>query len=245
MAYGIWLSYNNQQEGFQLPVNPSSIEMSDGSKGQTYDIVELGEINVIKNPKLTTYRFSSIFPSPNARMYYEGDRYVDPLASAPILTSVQTDAASRIKVKTNPYVDYITRWMATKRPIRFVFTGDTFDLNVAASIEAFDWKEVAGSSGDIEYSLTLKKYVFYAARRVIVKAAASGGGKQLTKGASPRADEREKPKTYALRAGDTLWKVAKRVLGNGDRWREIQKLNGLTDAQLKTLAIGKVLKLPT
>ncbi|MFC6546142.1 LysM peptidoglycan-binding domain-containing protein [Cohnella cellulosilytica] len=126
----------------------------------------------------------------------------------------------------------------------FCFTGDTFDFNEAVSIESFDWKEAAGSSGDIEYSITLKKYVFYSAQRVTVKTAATGGSKQIVKAAKPRADEREKPKTYALRAGDTLWKVAKSVLGNGDRWREIQKLNGLTDAQLKTLAVGKVLKLP-
>lgn len=233
MAYGIWLSYNNQKEGFQLPVNPSSIEMSDGSKGATYDIVELGEINVIKNPKLTTYRFSSIFP---AQLY--------PFVDIPLLQSVTSANDSAVKVKINPYVDYITRWMATKRPIRFVFTGDTFDLNEAVSVESFDWKEAAGSSGDIEYTLTLKKYVFYAAQRVIVKTASSGS-KQIVKAAKPRADEREKPKTYALRAGDTLWKVAKSVFDNGDRWREIQKLNGLTDAQLKTLAVGMVLKLPT
>ncbi|MFC4305804.1 LysM peptidoglycan-binding domain-containing protein [Cohnella boryungensis] len=246
MTYGIWLSYNNQQEGFQLPLNPSSIEVSDGSKGATYDIVKLGEINVIKNPKLTTYRFSSIFPSPNARSYFVGDRYVDPLTSAPILTSARTGASDgSVKVKVNPYVDYLTRWMATKRPIRFVFTGDTFDINQAVSIESFEWKEAAGSSGDIEYTLTLKKYIFYAAKRVIVKAAATGGGNKIANADNPRADDREKPKTYTLRAGDTLWKIAKSVLGNGERWREIQKLNGLTDAQLKSLAVGKVLKLPT
>jgi nucleoid-associated protein YgaU len=135
--------------------------------------------------------------------------------------------------------------MATKRPIRFVFTGDTFDINQAVSIESFEWKEAAGSSGDIEYTLTLKKYIFYAAKRVIVKAAATGGGNKIANADNPRADDREKPKTYTLRAGDTLWKVAKSVLGNGERWREIQKLNSLTDAQLKSLAVGKVLKLPT
>jgi len=234
MAYGIWLSYNNQQEGFQLPVNPSSIEMSDGSKGQTYDIVELGEINVIKHPKLTTYRFSSIFPA---------QRY--PFVDVPLLQTLTSANESSVKVKTNPYVDYITRWMATKRPIRFVFTGDTFDINAAVSIESFDWKESAGSSGDIEYSLTLRKYVFYAARRLTVRPAAAGGGQNLTNADNPRPDDRERPKTYTLRAGDTLWKVAKSVLGNGSRWKEIQKLNGLTDAQLKTLKVGKVLKLPT
>lgn len=244
MTYGVWLSWNNQQESFQLPINPSSIEMSDGNKGQTYDVAALGEINVIKNPKLTTYRFSSIFPSPNSRGYTEGDKINDPIIGTPIITFVKFDDDDKRKVKTkmNPYVEYLTRWMASKRPIRFAFTGDTFDINEAVSIEAFDWKEVAGGNGDIEYTLTLKKYVFYAAQRVVVNQ--SGDTPQIIKIAGPRPDDRQTPKTYTMRAGDTLWKVAKTQLGDGARWQEIQKLNGITDAQIKVLPIGKVLKLP-
>ena len=235
MAYGIWLSFNNQAEGFQLPVNPSSIEMSDGSKGQTYDVAELGEINVIKNPKLTTYRISSIFP---AQKY--------PFVDGPILQSVFVDGEGELVkdgVKTNPYVWRLTKWMASKRPIRFVFTGDTFDINVAVSIEAFDWKEVAGSSGDIEFTLSLKKYVFYAAQRVTVNQP-PGGTPQIVKVAGPRPDDRQTPKTYTMRAGDTLWLIAKTQLGDGARWKDIQKLNGITDAEVKRLPIGMVLKLP-
>lgn len=230
MAYRIGLSWNNQQEGFQLPVNPGSIEISDGSKGQSYDVVELGEINVIKNPKLTTYRFSSIFP---------GQAY--PFVVEPILGSeIVYDLHALTNVKTNRYVHYLTKWMASRRPIRFTFTGGTFDLNVAASIESFDWQEIAGSSGDIEYSLSLRKYIFYAARRIT----ADPNSNQLITASAPRPDDRQAPKTYTMRAGDTLWKVAKTQLGDGARWREIQKLNGITDAQVRTLPVGKVLNLP-
>ncbi len=243
MTYGIWLSWNNQQEGFQLPVNPASIEISDGNKGQTYDVAELGEINVIKNPKLTTYQFSSIFPSPTARRYYAGNKFVDPLASGPIVSFVNfADVTPQVRVKTNPYVEYLTRWMESKRPIRFVFTGETFDINEAVSIEAFDWKEIAGSSGDIEFTLTLKKYVFYAAQHITVNQAS--GTQQIVKVAASRPDDRQPPKAYTMRAGDTLWKVAQTQLGDGARWREIQKINGITDAQIKALSVGKVLNLP-
>ncbi|WP_276358419.1 LysM peptidoglycan-binding domain-containing protein [Cohnella caldifontis] len=245
MTYGIHLSWNNQAEGFPLPVMPSSIEISDGNKGQTYDVAQLGEINVIKNPKLTTYRFSSIFPSPNARRYFTDHGYVDPLAIAPILLSKpEYSEDARHDVNTNPYVHLLKKWMASKRPIRFVFTGDTFDLNVAASIESFEWKEIAGSGGDIEYTLTLQKYVFYAARRVVALDPGNGSPR-LVRTAPARPNDRQPPKSYTMRAGDTLWKVAKTQLGDGARWREIQRLNGIADAQVKSLPIGKTLKLPT
>jgi len=218
--YGIWLSWNNQQQSFQLPVNPGSIEIGDGSNSTSYDIVGLGEINVIKSPKLTTYEFSSIFPA---------QRY-------PFVTASKVFAPRE-------YVDMIKGWMATKRPIRFVFTGPSFDINEAVSIESFDWKEIAGGGGDIEYTLKLKKYVFYEARRVNVRTD-QNGNQVLEKTSKPRSNERVTPKTYTLAPGENLWIVAKKTLGDGSKWREIQKLNGISDAQLRKLPVGTVLKLP-
>lgn len=222
--YGIWLSFNNQEEGFQIPVNPRSIEMSDGNKGATYDIAKLGEINVIKNPKLTTYSFSSMFPN-----------QVYPFVTADIL------------LQPKVYVEYIIKWMASNRPIRFIFTGASFDLNEAVSLEKFDWKEVAGSSGDIEYTLGLKKYVFYAAQNVSVVTQTQPNGTQtqvIQKEPKARENDRQPAKTHTLVSGESLWTVAKKGLGNGSRWKEIQQLNNISDAELKSLPIGKVLKLP-
>lgn len=35
--------------------------------------------------------------------------------------------------------------------------------------------------------------------------------------------------TYKVQKGDTLWSIAKRFLGDGNRFKEIQKANGMTD----------------
>lgn len=221
--YGIWLSWNNQQEGFQIPVNPGSIELSDGNKGKTYEVSGLGEINVIKDMKLTEYAFSSIFP---AQAY--------PFVSTNLL------------LQPKAYVEYILKWMATKRPIRFIFTGNSFDINTPASIESFQWKETAGRGGDIEYTIRLKKYVFYSAQRVVVipDPVIPQGAATIQKEPPTRENDREPPKTYTMVSGDTLWAVAKKNLGDGNRWPEIQRLNGITDAEIRRLPVGKVLKLP-
>lgn len=48
--------------------------------------------------------------------------------------------------------------------------------------------------------------------------------------------------TYTVQKGDTLWSIAQRMLGDGQRWREIQDLNpGLEPAKLK---VGAVIVLP-
>ncbi|MFX3636266.1 MAG: LysM peptidoglycan-binding domain-containing protein [Candidatus Pristimantibacillus sp.] len=213
--YTIWLSYNDQKTTFILPVNPPEIQISEGGGGKSYEVSGLGEINVIQSPKLTEISFESFFPATDYSFVVRSEELLAPVV----------------------YVQIITDWMERKLPIRFVFTGASFDLNIPVSIEKFEWKEVAGS-GDIEYSLAFKKYVFYGARPV--KLEKDKGQTQN----SERPSDKSKATTYKLVKGDTLIKVARKQLGKESRWREIQKLNAIPDSQLKKLQIGMVLKLP-
>lgn len=219
--YGIELSFNNKATRLAIPINPSSIDVGESGQGNTYNVAGLGEINVIKERKLSEYSFNGIFP---ARHY-------------PFVTVSELYAPDY-------YIEMIEYWLNQKRPIRFIMTSDSFDINTPASIESFDWREVAGSGGDIEYSIKLKKYVFYAARKIVQQVSNGGGAAQKVSATKPRPNDKQQPKTYTMVAGDSLWKVAQKQLGNGARWKEIQTLNGIKDADLKRLAAGKVLKLP-
>jgi LysM domain len=49
-------------------------------------------------------------------------------------------------------------------------------------------------------------------------------------------------RTYTVAAGDTLWAIAARLLGKGQRWSEIAEKNGIRDP--RALKIGTVLKVP-
>ena len=54
-------------------------------------------------------------------------------------------------------------------------------------------------------------------------------------------DTAETSKTYTVAKGDTLWSIAKRLLGKGERYCEIKALNGLMS---DTIKIGQKLCLP-
>ena len=49
-------------------------------------------------------------------------------------------------------------------------------------------------------------------------------------------------RTYTIRRGDTLWSIANREYGNGQRWRDIAQANPSIDPQ--RLAIGQEILLP-
>ncbi|MDP9700614.1 LysM peptidoglycan-binding domain-containing protein [Paenibacillus polysaccharolyticus] len=232
MSYSIQLSFNNRAEYIFFPVIPESIEFSDAGDGSTFNVSRLGEINVIKSPKLREVSFSGIFPADYSPYHYKYD---------------VKDPKVKNEFYRDPYeyVKDIIRWMQTGRPVRLIFSSERYTVNMAVSIESFDWKETAGTVGDVQYDIKLKQYVFYAAKKVVsLKNSQNKADASKTKTKASRPDEKVKPKTVTLKAGDSLWSVAKAHLGDGARWKELQKLNGIKDAQLKKLPVGLVIKLP-
>ena len=48
--------------------------------------------------------------------------------------------------------------------------------------------------------------------------------------------------TYVVQKGDTLWSIARRVYGDGQRWKDIAAANGITDPT--KIRVGQSLILP-
>lgn len=48
--------------------------------------------------------------------------------------------------------------------------------------------------------------------------------------------------TYTVKKGDSLWRIAQKQLGKGNRYKEIAALNGLSDPN--KIRVGQILKIP-
>lgn len=126
----------------------------------------------------------------------------------------------------------LRRWQDSGDPIRLIISGS--DVNDAFLIEDISVSLREGDK-DTGFTLSLREYKFKSALAAL--AGLDGDGRN----GSVRADERSLPSSYAVKKGDTLWDIACRFYGDGTRWGEIARKNGVTDP--KKLPVGKVLAL--
>lgn len=209
----------NDQDMFRLPVNPEKVSVKTEGDGEEFTIAKLGRVNIPKDKKLSSFSLESFFPA-------QPTHYSETVFKEP-----------------KYYIDLLEKWMRNKQPIRYIYVNGSFTINELVTIERFEYDESFGSE-DVNFSLELKTYVPFAPKKMqVVKKQTSSA--VVKKNAPIRQNTKPKPTTYTLKAGGNLWKVAKYYTGNGNRYPELQKLNGIKDSQLRKLPIGLVLKIPT
>ncbi|KGO12762.1 LysM domain-containing protein [Clostridium botulinum] len=224
--YKMYLGINNGEEGFVLPVLPEKIEFDEDGNNKTYDIINLGEINTINKPKLMEISFESFFPK-HKGPYVSSEQLFEP----------------------SFYIAKIREWRDKKQKIRFIFTGSPLEINDLFTIENFKPSEEGGEVGDVHYSIELKRYKNYAAKKVVIvtpKTAATNQSvkKVITNSKAARPSNTNKPKTHTVTDNDTLWHIAKRYLGNGNKWPQIHDLNKDKIKDPNVIHAGQVLRLP-
>ena len=109
------------------------------------------------------------------------------------------------------YVKKIEKWRQSGEPIRVIITGV---LNMECTVESFSYGE-RDATGDIYYTATLKEY-----KKIKLKKATVQISTRSTQPASANSG-----RTYTVKKGDCLWKIAKQFYGNGADYVKIYNAN--------------------
>lgn len=133
-------------------------------------------------------------------------------------------------------VETLDNWRKAGSPCR-VIIGRV--LNMECTIESFSWGE-KDPTGDIYFTLILKEYV----RIKLTKIATTDNQAEIVTTEQRETKEPEKGKTYTVKSGDCLWKIAKQFYGNGSQYMKIYNANKDKLDNPNRIYPGQILTIP-
>lgn len=144
------------------------------------------------------------------------------------------------------YLGRLREFKANKKPLRFIVLrpqedgSELFSGNLLVTLEDYTVNEIAGEEGDFYVDIKLREYKTIQNKKLVINNKSNENGKVQAK-EQPQRPTKEPSKTYTVKKGDTLWAITQKQLGNGDMYKDIAKLNNISNPN--KLQVGQVLKL--
>lgn len=216
MAYEVYI------DDMLLPIPPQKIPIKYPGQNETATLINGEEINITRPPGLAEISIDVVLP----QMEYPCAMWDGSVEDAE---------------------EFISRLQDLKESgdaFEFIVIRDSFDTNMDVTLEDYKVSDDVKEGLDLVVSLTMKEARHYGTK---IMNFAIVPEQPIPAAASP---EPERPaaqpqvKTYTVKSGDCLWNIAKKQLGDGNRWKEIHNLNLDKISNPNLIHAGLVLVMP-
>lgn len=204
MYNGYEFYFKDGSDVLTFPITPSKLSIKVGSKNKVVNLIDEGDINILKSPSLIEVEFEARFPMRK----YPYSREVDSF---------------------NSYYDFFKSLKEDKKSFRFIVARSTpngnrtWDTNLLMALEEFEFSEDADEGDDVLVTFKLKQFKPYGITTITTKATKT----TTSTSSKPRDDGNKSAKVqyYTVKSGDCLWLIAKKFYGDGNKWKKIYNAN--------------------
>lgn len=213
-----------------LPIPPSKLELKISNNNKTYNLINYSQINVLKNPGLSSLEFEVVLPNTK----YPFAMYKNNFQNAKYYLGV----LENLKVNRSAFQFIVVR--------KFPNGKDIFNTNIKVALEEYTITDTTEEGFDTKVKIKLKQYKEYSTKKVQVTI------KQYRPPAVTRtvttnnaAVAKPSGQNYTVKRGDCLWNIAKRFYGNGAKYTTIYNANRSKIRNPNLIYPGQVLWIPS
>jgi hypothetical protein len=210
-----------------LPVPPAKMSIKVKNKNKTINLINEGEINIIKTPGLTEISFDARLPNADYPFANYDTSFADSLSNKLMGSSFSFK-------KADYFLDNFKSAKTMQTPMRLVISRMNskfrmlWDTNMLMTLEDYSINEDSAEGFDLVVPLKLKQYKPYATKECEVTTDENGVQHFKVKETRPAID-RETPAIYKIRNEQSMWEVCKSVSGGSLNWRTVLADNGMSN----------------
>ena len=203
------------------------------NQNKTMNLINEGEINILKKAGLTEISFDLLLPN----VKYPFAVYKSGFKNAKYFLDILED----LKTSEKPFYFKVVRTFPNGKLL--------FDTNIKVSLEDYDIKEDVKEGFDVVVSVKLKQFRDYGTKICTVINEESSEEAEVTVAVEETRPAETSPEpssnqSYTVKKGDCLWNIAKKFYGNGSKYTVIYEANKDKITNPNLIYDGQVLTIP-